>query len=677
MDSPPSKRRRTSPLTSTAVTAENTYLDQRPQNGATPSKRRSSLMSPTKASLARFYPSLLPRAKSAEPPGPVSREKHSCVRKHTVGESGTNGKRAYVAGPASEGLRSPTNGLEDGHGLLVSPRQTSQTLGERNEFTDQDQPMMNSEIRASPAEEVRHEGLPVSDMNGVQQEPDADASDMKNTGVTIIPDSQNPQVPSTPKQREAGIPTSGMGIGEDGEPSLPSTPSQLGLEPPRERPKGLLFDSPSKRLRRKARSTAKSSQFKSPALTPEHSIPRPKTPVASLGPRRYIANTPKPPPRPEEAYLAQLRTRLSDLEKQLQDIEDKLLRQILWSSWHQDRSKEGKDSAKRRKDVAQRSAKIVQLRDEVSQIEAAQRTDQAPAGPEAIDREKRASTNAPTLTQRLANFLPFATIKAPPSEPRPASPNNNNNSATPIPDPDKLQPTTEPFTITTSGTSLLSSTSDQSLLQQQNVTLSPPHHSLTCALQLTTHIATHHLSHLANQSLSHGPQPDSLTWLRAHKQKQNTAPEPVFGCWLRLPHHNKNPALAALGTAFGRYWEAAQCRSQCWLSCRESYNHLIISNPPSDSPPTTTTTTNNPPLSNLGTQSLILARGPVRLKFHWAIALDEEGKAASRSSVDARFPPSWWQQRQLGKIGDAFAMLVEDRGISDAVGEICRIVFPG
>ena len=608
-------------------------------------------MSPTKASLARFYPGLLPRAKSAEPPRPVSRERHASVRKHTVDEGPTNGTRAYIAGAALEGLRSPTNGMENGHGLLVTPRRGPHMPGKGNESMDQDQSMMDSkiDIRASPPEAVRFEGTAVSDMNGGQQERVADASDMKNTGVLIIPDSQAPQVPATPTQLAARVPSSGMGIGEDGEPSLPSTPSQLGLEPPRERPKGLLVDSPSRRLRRKRRSPARSSPLKTPNITPELSSQRQEIPVASLGPRRYIANTPKPPPRPEEAQLVQLRARLSQLEKQLQEIEDKLLRQILFSSWHQSRSKEGKNTAKRRKDVVQRSTKIVQLREEALQIQAAQSTDQLLAGSEVIDRGE-ASTNAPTITQRLAKFLPFAT-KARPAEPRPSSPENK--TVTQTPDPDKPQSITDPFTITTSDTLLLPSTEDQSLLQRQNVTLSTPHHSLTCDLQLTANITTQQISHLDIQSLS--------PWA-----------EPELGSWLRQPHRTQLEP-AALGRAFGQYWDAVQRRSQCWTSCRDDFKDLVVTPPPSVS------STTDPTSSHLGTQHLILARRNVELKFNWIIAIhDDDGNVQSRSSVSATFPPSWPDEGgQLARIGDAFEMLVEDRegGVAEAVGAICRIVF--
>ena len=58
------------------------------------------------------------------------------------------------------------------------------------------------------------------------------------------------------------------GLSEDGEPELPPTPTQLGLEVAPEPPKGLLYSSPSRRSRRNGSST-KSSPLKhqDPPLT--------------------------------------------------------------------------------------------------------------------------------------------------------------------------------------------------------------------------------------------------------------------------------------------------------------------------------------------------------------------------------------------------------------------------
>ena len=606
-------------------------------------------MSPTKASLARFYPSLLPRAKSAEPPRPVSREERASAEKFQVGEGATNGARAYVAGTTSEGPIPPTNGVEKGHGLLATPRGRSQDPKERDALTYQGKPVTSPELRASPPEEVRYEDTSVSGMNGEQQELVAEAADMGNAGVTIVPDIQNPQFPSTPTQREPYVPTSGMGIGEDGEPSLPSTPSQLGLKPPREWSESPLSNSLRKRPRRKVRPAAKLSPLKPPAVLSEHSNQMQQSHVVSLGPRRYIANTPKPPPSSEEAQLLQMRTRLSDLEKQLQGIQDKLLRQLLVSSWQQDRSRDGKDVAKRRKDVAQRSTKIVQLREDVQQIEAAQSINHGPAGLEAHDREI-APTTTSTLAQRLAKFLPFA-IKPPPTEPRPPSPQTKD--ITQVPDLDNLQTTAEPFTVTTSDTLLLPPTENKGLLQRQEIHLSTPNQLLKCDLKLTTNIATQKISHLTIQALS--------SWA-----------EPELGSWLRQPHDQMD--LASLGSAFGRYWEVASLRSNCWISCRQNFKDLVTNAPPSDSLDNT--------LSYLGIQDLVLARSNVQLELHWGISLNNKGEVESQSSACAKFPPAWHHRQgvnggeELAKIGEAFSMLVEDRGITEAVGMVCRIVFP-
>ncbi len=641
MDFSTAKRRRTSLSGSIEVTRENTDLRQSAVNGISPSKRRSSLMSPTKASLARFYPSLLPRAKSAEPPRPGTKE-HTSIIERSATAGGSNGIVAHVAGTASEGSELKTNGVGRGLGMAVTSERRSQTPGEGNTLAKQGQSVVNPGPRASPPEEVRDEGTVISDTNGKLQGSIADAADIESTGVTYVPDSQNAQIPSTPTQREPLVPTSGMGVGEDGEPSLPSTPSQLDLEPPRERPKGLLLSSPSRRLRRTGRSSAKSSPLKPPAVPPEHPDQKPMSQLASLGPRRHIAKTPKLPLPPEEIQLQQMRDRLNDLEKQLRDIEDKILRQLLVSSWHQDRGKELKDTAKQKKDVVQRSTKIVQLRHEVLEVQAAQSIHHREAEPEGFER-KVASTKAPTLTQRLANILPFS-MKPRPLEPKPPLPETMDMNE--ILHLGSLQTTAEPFTITTSDTLLLPTAADNNLLQRQLVTMSTSHQLLTCNFQVTANIASQQISHFDLQELS--------PWA-----------EPELGSWLRQSYKTMEPA--ALGRAFGHYWEVARLRGNCWISCKQEFKDLVANVPESNSP-----------FFFLGLQDLVFARSNVQLKVDWRISLSDQGEVESHSSAYPRFPPAWQQDAnsELARIGDAFTMLVEDRGITEAIGMICKVVFP-
>lgn len=636
MDSSPSKRRRTSPSTSVAVTVENTDLGPSPQNEPNPSRRRLSFMSPTKASLARFHPSLLSRAKSAEPPRPVSKGLYGTIEQNPVAVGGRNSTVGHVAGTTPKRLELGNNGVEKEQGPLATPRRRSQTPGDENASTAQVLYSMYPDPRASPPEEARDEGTAANGTNGGHQEP---VQEVAGTGMTAVPDSQISQHPSTPTQREPYVPTSGMGIGEDGEPTLPSTPSQLGLEPPREKQKGLIFSSPSKRPRRKGRSSAKSSPLKPPDNPPEHLNQKQTSSVANLGPRRYIENTPKPPPPPEEAHLLELQSRLDNLEKQLQDLEDKVLRQLLVSSWQQEGSKEQKTITKQKREVSQQSTKVMQLRDEVLKVQATQSIDHAQTRPEETDRNAKPSS----LTQRLAKFLPFS-MKPPLIVPRPSS-----RKDTPINqglDWDTVQTAAASFTITTSNTLLLPPTVDNELLQRQDITLSTSQRLLTSDLQLTANTITQQISHLDIRAISSWAEPELGSWLRQSKGEME---------------------LTALGSAFGRYWEVASLRGKCWISCKQDFENLIANAPESNSP-----------LLYLGMQDLIFVRSNVQLKVSWRILISERGEVESHSSAHPRFPAAWQQEAnsELAKIGDAFMMLVEDRGIPEAIGMICKVVFP-
>ena len=636
MDSSPSKRRRTSPSTSVAVTVENTEFGLSPQNGPNPSRRRLSFMSPTKASLARFHPSLLPRAKSAEPPRRVSKGLYGTIEQSPVAAGGTKNTIGHVAGTTRNRLELGSNGVEKEQEPLATPRRRSQTPEEGNASTAQVQYSMIPDPRASPPEEARDEGAAANGTNGGHQEPVQEVAD---TGMTAVPDSQISRHQSTPTQREPYVPTSGMGIGNDGELTLPSTPSQLGLEPPWEKPKSLLFSSPSKRPRRKGRSSAKSSPLKPPDNPPEHPNQQPKSSIANFGPRRYIENTPKPPPPPEEAHLLELQNRLDNLEKQLQEIEDKVLRQLLVSSWQQEGSKEEKTIAKQKREVSQQSTKLTQLRDEVLQVQATQSTDQVQTRPEGTNRNTKPSS----LTQRLARFLPFS-IKPSPTVARLSSPKDTHIDQ--LLDWDILQTAAAPFTITTSSTLLLPPLVDNELLQRQDITLSTSQRLLTSDLQLTVNTITQQISHLDFRAISSWAEPELGSWLRQSMEKMD---------------------LTALGRAFGRYWEVAQLRGKCWISCKQDFENLVANAPESNSP-----------LLYLGMQDLIFVRSNVQLKVSWRILISERGEVESHSSAHPRFPAAWQQEAnsELAKIGDAFMMLVEDRGIPEAIGMICKVVFP-
>lgn len=597
-------------------------------------------MSPTKASLSRFHPSLLSQPNSAKPLRPVGEGLYDDTGQNSIAAGVTDSTVGHVAGTPPEKLELGSSGAEKGLGPLVPSRLRSPSPDDGKESAAQVQQSTNPDLRASPPDEALDKGTAANGMNGGHRDPVQEGAD---NGITGVPDSQISQHPSTPTQREPYVPASGMGIGDDGEPTLPSTPSQLGLEPPREKSKGLLLSSPSRRPRRKGRSSAKSSPLKPPEPPSDdptkHPKQKQKSSVTELGPRRYISNTPKPPPSPEEAHLLELQSRLGNLEKQLQDMEDKVLRQLLVSSWQQEGSKEEKTMAKQKKEVSQRSTKVVEIRDEVLQIQATQSIDHDQARATGSNQNTRTSS----LTQRLAKFLPFS-IKPPPTVPSPSSPKDTHIDQ--VLQWDIQQTAAAPFTITISNTSLLPPTADNELLQRQDMALSTSQQLLAIDLQFTVSTTTQQISQLDVKGMSSWAEPELGSWMRRSLEKME---------------------LTALGRAFGRYWEVAILRGKCWNSCKQDFENLVANAPESNSP-----------ILYLGMQDLIFARSNVQLKVSWHILISDQGEVESHTSAHPRFPAAWQQDAniELAKIGDAFTMLVEDRGIPEAVGMICKVVFP-
>jgi hypothetical protein len=322
-------------------------------------------MSPTKASLARFNPSLLPPSKVAESQRPSSRASD------ILGRGIRDGTKGVAARQATTNGATPTPDLSaNGTGLRATPQRRSRTPPETGPSTRKARSTIAPNPRASPPDDEREDG------NGVQTRHEKEARQSAIGQSSTIRAASAPSVPATNRDlrqpitpTNPGLPrvSSGMGQSGDGEPSLPSTPVHLGIENPPERPKGLLFSSPSRRPRRGGTSSAKSSPLK--PHDPASDLPVERQPHihTKLGPRIYVTKTPRPPPTTEEAEQNKMREMLVGLEQKLLEIEDRLIRQSLVTRWQQADSKEMKGLTKRKKEALQTSAKIVRGREELLQ----------------------------------------------------------------------------------------------------------------------------------------------------------------------------------------------------------------------------------------------------------------------------------------------------------------------
>lgn len=380
MEYSPAKRRKTS-LTSSvnSINEKSPHRRRASHDGDGSFSRRASFMSPTKASLARFNPILLPsngyqnlgEAYRISGYGPEDR------RSNTMGGMTQSG-RATSAGPI---LATPT----------IIPKTNGQRLfppASRQERTPSKGPrlVVAESARASPPEGTRSGESEAQHGPGTAQKSGADDSCSTSNGSyrgSVKLTALGSYLPSTPTNTATGGATSGMSLGEDGEPNLPSTPIHLGLEKPPEPPKGLLSSSDSKGRKRKGATSAKSSPLKYQARAATVEAPLVQNVVKhSLGPRIYISNAPKPPLTAQEASIISMGANLMRLEEQLRQIEDGLIRQLLASEWDKLDGNATVDIAKRTKEVNSKGARVTRLRQELLQAELANSTCNGPPNQE-------------------------------------------------------------------------------------------------------------------------------------------------------------------------------------------------------------------------------------------------------------------------------------------------------
>lgn len=391
MDISPFKRRKTSSASSINVTDKNTQLQTKAKKSEAKFDKRASFLSPTKASLARFNPDLLQTTKPIVPPrrrgSSGSQGAHSETLSVRGGLYGGTVTRAKSTEPSTAPPRStPTlNPKANGQALRLAQRHRLRSPGGNERVPGESKTAVNGHPRASPPEggeeentgvfrAPSHEEEIMNEDNRVQDAQVERQKDVVLNGADVslrdidvagaMSALENPQLPFTPSHSRLQGSSSGMVLQEDGEPSLPSTPIHLGLEDPPGSPKGLLFDSPSKRPKRKGNARAKPSPLKPQSADLEQPSWSSGASCPSLGPRVYIAHTPRPPLTAQEAALLGAQERLTKLEKQLQGIEDDLIRNLLVAGWEGDDGRANERTSKREKEILAKSTNITRLREE-------------------------------------------------------------------------------------------------------------------------------------------------------------------------------------------------------------------------------------------------------------------------------------------------------------------------
>ena len=276
-------------------------------------------MSPTKASISRFNPNLLPRSGSVDARRPTSSGAQASPRRSQTAEltsMDVNGVPYDHVGPStthSRQARTNGKGVEEREG--------------------------SSDITDTPSKLPRSIGARGS--------------------RDIVP---RKNVAGMPTYRGQEVRMEDAAQIDEPEPSLPSTPSQLGLEPPPEKPKGLLFQSPSKRPSPNTRLITLSSPLKpreqapQPATTPFNRI------ASTLGPRIYIESAPKTLPPNRFVNDSGFKLSLQQLDARLIALQDELTLKSMQSRWRKEEPKWGKILIKKRRDVARCGRDVLDIR---------------------------------------------------------------------------------------------------------------------------------------------------------------------------------------------------------------------------------------------------------------------------------------------------------------------------
>ena len=371
MEQSAAKRRKLSPASVTAATED---VDEQPagRDGSRNSAHRASFMSPTKASLARFNPNLLPPAQSIETRGAASRKSPGArtrAMKTNGGVAASNGIGGTNFPTSHELPRGEKGGEREGgesasaarNGLSAAPRRQSQTPTAQRTVSKVPQTQPAPGLRSLPSRTTNT--APQPERSGLGNDSGVAEQDGNPSNGVRIDEATMDKLPHTPTRH--GVPPNVAQIDKSG-PSLPSTPSQLGLEAPYQRPKGPLFGRPDKGAKKKQREGPSPKKSKEDTASANH-VQRLTT--SRLGSKVYLPGLPKPPPTLQQVNLHKKVESRKKLEKEALSSEAAHLRDVLLSSWQSNGGKEAAAQQRQGKKVMDIASKLLRLREDIENLE--------------------------------------------------------------------------------------------------------------------------------------------------------------------------------------------------------------------------------------------------------------------------------------------------------------------
>ncbi|OCL08743.1 hypothetical protein AOQ84DRAFT_354346 [Glonium stellatum] len=625
MASPSPKRRKTSPTGS--VPGNLSPMRKTPT--------RASFLSPTKASLARFNPELLPRPTSAGSGDP---------RPHSRGEAIAHGQEAHAY-------------------ILGNPEKV--------------QPAPNVQIEQP---ESREDALQASSGAEVEREA-SNRQPVSKNGAASLQKGEESTVNPRAQEEEA---------------DLPLTPKEQGLRGPEDTPRrGILYSSPSKRLRRN-KTSAKPSPLKpkQPSVTAynDASLADGATgerPLAIGRGEKDKQPQAAPPPHPKEKAKKQEKERLLLQMKSLQD-EVQLYERVVERS---------------------RSVSSDDPPDDIDLDELITLVNNADHSSTAVSAQQKPLP----VSSLLSSFLPFS--KPPLQTQAPSkSPEKPTPSHAPLHVDDPL-PYLRLFTALKYASYICmpdpsSSPTASQLYQIHTINVVAPQKLFVATIVMTIDTSTQQVVDLKIPHISLWAERELGTWIREKALKKDVGAV----CW-----------------ALRSYWDVSVRRAECWTKCERAFDDLLqngdqdathaketaqigkrkraqarkdIEEQDSEQEDETeteevsgvdvgqgqerqregsgTVKRKAPKLSrnqlqrHLGRESLICKSSDVLLQVGWRVRFDWTGEAESEVKAAAAFPGVWHEadgRNSLKKVPATFNVLVKDRGVFEATKAMVGLLF--
>ncbi|PGH02392.1 hypothetical protein GX51_04700 [Blastomyces parvus] len=316
----PAKRRKSNSSSAIAVSASNTAQQSQP-NGIDIQKpqrpSRASFQSPTRASLARSHPDVLTRVLSRSP-AKTAQQKPASRGRESAGIGGVEDRR-----PGIRGSRLPRPSSLSATSALVTELPIRQVIQKR---TDPLSPGRGSSVPVSasqpPQKSLQQSRVSLSAEPGAELSAPRPPSQGKDPTPGPIEDES---IPNGRRTRSLSSPDQGAG-----EPELPPTPTELGLESVPSRSRRLLSSSsPSSRQEKKKRRIRDGVKNPSPLKPKDTDVFANNGADQVASPRIYFPEQDIPDPVEEKiklrdalvAQLARLKEEIGKIEYETQRYE--------------------------------------------------------------------------------------------------------------------------------------------------------------------------------------------------------------------------------------------------------------------------------------------------------------------------------------------------------------------